>query len=65
MNRPTLRTVAALVMMSPYLTNSGKFLDASALFGMTVRLAQSLSCKFRPRFEFAKRRDNLMMSSAS
>ena len=32
-------------MMGPYLTNSGKFLDASALFGSTVRLAQSIGCK--------------------
>lgn len=34
-------------MMGPYLTNSGKFLDASALFGCTVRLAQSIGCKWR------------------
>jgi len=32
-------------MIGPYLTNSGKFLDASALFGITVRLAQSIGCK--------------------
>lgn len=32
-------------MMGPYLTNSGKFLDASALFGLTVRLAQSVGCE--------------------
>lgn len=45
MNRPTLRTIAALTMMGPYLTNSGKFLDASAIFGGTVRLAQSIGCE--------------------
>ena len=35
-----------MVMMGPYLTNSGKFLDASALFGGTIRLAQSIGCMF-------------------
>ena len=45
MNRPTLLVIEALVMMGPYLTNSGKFLDASALYGGTVRLAQSIGCK--------------------
>ncbi len=45
MSRPTLLTVETLVMISPYLTNSGKFLDAWALFGMTVRLAQSIGCE--------------------
>ena len=47
MSRPTLLVIEALVMMGPYLTNSGKFLDASALFGSTVRLAQSIGCKLR------------------
>lgn len=46
MNRPTLLTIQTLVMMGPYLTNSGRFLDASALFGLTVRLAQSVGCKY-------------------
>ena len=45
MNRPTLRAIEALAMMGPYLTNSGKFLDASALFGGTIRLAQSIGCR--------------------
>lgn len=44
MNRPTLLVIQTLVMMGPHLTNSGKFLDASALFGGTVRLAQSIGC---------------------
>ena len=34
-------------MMGPYLTNNGKFLDASALFGATVRLAQSIGCEWQ------------------
>ncbi|KAL2051402.1 hypothetical protein ABVK25_008269 [Lepraria finkii] len=49
MNRPTLLVIEALVMMGPYLTNSGKFLDASALFGGTVRLAQSIGLHRDPR----------------
>lgn len=47
MNRPTLVTIQTLVMMGPYLTNCGKFLDASAIFGITVRLAQSIGCKYQ------------------
>ena len=42
LNSPTLRAIEALVMMGPYLTNSGKFLDASAVFGGTIRLAQGI-----------------------
>ncbi|KAL8750987.1 MAG: hypothetical protein Q9184_006221, partial [Pyrenodesmia sp. 2 TL-2023] len=41
-SRPKLRTVETLVMLGPYLTNSGRFLDAWALLGTTIRLAQSI-----------------------
>ncbi|KAL9585054.1 MAG: hypothetical protein Q9212_001744 [Teloschistes hypoglaucus] len=41
-SRPTLLMVETLVMIGPYLTNSGRFLDAWALFGTTIRLAQSI-----------------------
>ena len=37
--------VQTLVMVAPYLTYSGKFLDASAIFALTVRLAQAIGCK--------------------
>ena len=47
MSRPTLLVIETLVMIGPYLTNSGKFLDASALFGGTIRLAQSIGCESR------------------
>ena len=40
-----MTSVQALAMMAPYLTNGGKFLDAAALFGVTVRLAQSIGCE--------------------
>lgn len=50
MNRPSLLAIETLVMMGPYLTNSGKFLDAWALFGLTIRLAQSIGRKYRILF---------------
>ncbi|KAL8969355.1 MAG: hypothetical protein Q9183_002035, partial [Haloplaca sp. 2 TL-2023] len=34
--------------MGPYLINSGRFLDAWALFGLTVRLAQSIGHRLNP-----------------
>lgn len=46
LNRPTLLTIQTLIMMGAYLTNCGKFLDASAMFGVTVRLAQSIGCTY-------------------
>jgi hypothetical protein len=49
-SRPTLLCVEALVMMCPYLTNSGRFLDAWTLFGTAVRLAQSIGLHRDPRF---------------
>lgn len=45
MNRPSVLAIEALIMIGPYLTNSGKFLDAWALFGITIRLAQSIGRK--------------------
>lgn len=39
-------------MMGPYLTNSGKFIDASAMFGLTVRLAQSIGREYLFYFSF-------------
>ncbi|KAI9830528.1 MAG: hypothetical protein M1819_005486 [Sarea resinae] len=41
-NRPSLLGIQALIMIGPYLTNGGKFLDAWGLFGITIRLAQSI-----------------------
>ena len=48
MSRPTLLVVQTLLMIGPYLTNAGKFLDAWSLFGMTVRLAQGIGCESSP-----------------
>ncbi|KAI4165965.1 MAG: hypothetical protein LQ342_000396 [Letrouitia transgressa] len=41
-NQPKFLIVQTLVMMGPYLTNSGRFLDAWTLFGITIRIAQSI-----------------------
>ena len=45
LSRPTLLAIETLVMIGPYLTNSGKLLDAWTLFGTTIRLAQAIGCK--------------------
>ena len=50
MNQPTLLGLQTLVMMGPYLTNSGRFLDAWTLFGTTIRLAHSIGLHRNPKF---------------
>ncbi|KAF2720916.1 hypothetical protein K431DRAFT_313004 [Polychaeton citri CBS 116435] len=49
MNQPTLLGVQALVMLGPYLTNSGRFLDAWTLFGTTIRMAHSIGLHRNPK----------------
>ncbi|KAI9785591.1 MAG: hypothetical protein M1835_003314 [Candelina submexicana] len=49
MNRPSLLGIQTLIMIGPYLTNAGKFLDAWALFGTTIRLAQSIGLHRNPK----------------
>lgn len=46
MNRPTILCLQTLLIIGPYLINTGKFLDAYTLFGVTVRVAQGMGCKF-------------------
>ncbi|KAF2488279.1 hypothetical protein BU16DRAFT_419951, partial [Lophium mytilinum] len=50
MNRPTLLGIQTLIMMGPYLTNSGRFLDAWTLFGTTIRLAHSIGLHRNPKY---------------
>jgi len=50
MSQPTLLSIQALIMLGPYLTNSGRYLDAWTLFGTTIRAAQSLGLHRNPRF---------------
>ncbi|KAI9800511.1 MAG: hypothetical protein M1825_004059 [Sarcosagium campestre] len=50
LNRPTLLAIETLIMICPYLTNSGKFLDAWALLGLTIRLSQSIGLHRNPKF---------------
>lgn len=49
-SRPTLRGIQTMTMLAPYLTNSGRFLDAWSLSGMTIRLAHSIGLHRDPRF---------------
>ena len=49
MNRPTLLAIQTLIMMGPFLTNSGRFLDAWTLFGTTIRLAHSVGLHRHPK----------------
>ncbi|XPS81632.1 hypothetical protein M3J09_013562 [Ascochyta lentis] len=50
MNKPSLLAIEALIMMGPFLTNSGRFLDAWTLFGTTVRLAQAIGLHRHPKY---------------
>ena len=49
MNQPTLLSIQTLVMIGPYLTNSGRFLDAWTLFGTTIRMAHSIGLHRNPK----------------
>ena len=48
MNRPTVLAIETLLLMSPYLIDTGRFLDAYTLFGTTIRVAQGLGCMCFP-----------------
>ncbi|KAF2644491.1 hypothetical protein P280DRAFT_172683 [Massarina eburnea CBS 473.64] len=50
MYKPTLLGIQALIMMGPFLTNSGRFLDAWTLFGTTIRLAHSIGLHRHPKY---------------
>jgi hypothetical protein len=50
MHRPSLVGIQALLMIGPYLTNSGRFLDAWTLFGTTIRLAHSIGLHRHPKY---------------
>ncbi len=50
MQKPSLLGIQALVMIGPWLTNSGRFLDAWSLFGLTIRLAQSIGLHRHPKY---------------
>ncbi|SMY18640.1 unnamed protein product [Zymoseptoria tritici ST99CH_1A5] len=50
MNTPTLLSIQTLIMIGPYLTNSGRFLDAWTLFGTTIRMAHSIGLHRDPKF---------------
>ncbi|KAL6704458.1 hypothetical protein ACN47E_008202 [Coniothyrium glycines] len=49
MHRPSLLAIQTLITIGPYLTNSGRFLDAWTLFGTTIRLAQAIGLHRHPK----------------
>ncbi|TKA81082.1 hypothetical protein B0A55_02543 [Friedmanniomyces simplex] len=49
MHHPTLLGIQAMIMMGPYLTNSGRFLEAWTLFGTTIRIAHSIGLHRDPQ----------------
>jgi len=50
MSQPTLLAIQTLLVIGPYLTNSGRFLDAWTLFGTTIRMAHSIGLHRNPKF---------------
>ena len=46
LSRPTLLIIETLTVICSYLTNSGRLLDAWALFGTAIRLAQGIGCRW-------------------
>jgi hypothetical protein len=50
MHKPSLLGIIALLMIAPYLTNSGRFLEAFTLFGITVRSAHSIGLHRHPKY---------------
>ncbi|KAF9732453.1 hypothetical protein PMIN06_004022 [Paraphaeosphaeria minitans] len=50
MHKPSLLGIQALIMIGPFLTNSGRFLDAWTLFGTTIRLAHAIGLHRHPRY---------------
>lgn len=45
LSRPNLLAIETLILICSYLTNSGRLLDAWALLGTAIRLAQGIGCK--------------------
>ncbi len=45
MSRPTTTVIEALLLIGLYLANSGRYWESWALFGSTVRLAQTIGRK--------------------
>ncbi|KAF1978929.1 hypothetical protein BU23DRAFT_595441 [Bimuria novae-zelandiae CBS 107.79] len=50
MHKPTLLGIQTLIMIGPFLTNSGRFLDAWTLFGTAIRLAHSIGLHRHPKY---------------
>jgi hypothetical protein len=49
MHEPSLLGIQAVILIGPYLTGNGRFVDAWTLFGTTIRLAQAIGLHRDPR----------------
>ena len=50
MHKPSLLAVESLIMIGPFLCNSGRFLDSWTLFGTTIRVAQAIGLHRHPKY---------------
>lgn len=50
LHKPTILAIETLIMMGPYLTHSGRFVEAWTLFGTTIRMAQSIGLHRNPKY---------------
>ena len=50
LHKPSLLAIEALIMIGPFLVNSGRFLEAWTLFGTTIRLAQAIGLHRHPKY---------------
>lgn len=50
LHKPSLIAIQALILLGKYLTNSGRFLDAFTLFGVTIRSAHSIGLHCHPKY---------------
>jgi len=65
MNRPTLLAVQILLLLGAYLVNTGKFLDAYSLYGLTIRVAQGMGCMYHRVYTGVDLQTDLRQSSTS
>lgn len=50
LGQPTLVSIQTLLMLGPYLINTGRFLDAWSLFGLAIRLGHAIGLHRNPKY---------------
>ncbi|KAF2124535.1 hypothetical protein P153DRAFT_326836 [Dothidotthia symphoricarpi CBS 119687] len=50
MHKPTILGIETLIMIGPYLTHSGRHMEAWTLFGTTIRMAQAIGLHRNPKY---------------